>query len=110
MIIQPNNDGWAYDDSTGNWKLVYSGDQTVLFEQTDQSVATQSTLFVGTKEDCEAEIERLGLPFPQVQDLGPEPEFIPPPDSGPQFAACAAEPRNAEAWMARERCAGDTDP
>lgn len=65
MIISPNENGWSYDDSAGNWKLVYEQDQIVIFEQTDQSVATQSVLFVGTKEDCEQEIIRLGLPIPQ---------------------------------------------
>lgn len=75
MIIKPNESGWSYDDSVGNWKLVYEQDQIVIFEQTDSCVATQSNLFVGTKEECEAEIERLGLPTPQVQAPEPEPEL-----------------------------------
>ena len=61
MIIPPNENGWSYDDSTGNWKLVYADKLIVIYEQTDASTATQSTLFVGTQEECEAEINRLGL-------------------------------------------------
>jgi hypothetical protein len=71
MTITPNENGWSYDNSIGSWKLVYEQDQIVIFEQTD-SVATQGTLFVGTKEECESEIERLGIPIPQVPALEPE--------------------------------------
>jgi hypothetical protein len=61
MIITPNENNWSYDDSVGNWKLVYANKLIVIYEQTDQSIATQSTLFVGNQEECEAEIARLGL-------------------------------------------------
>jgi len=61
MIISPNENGWSYDDSTGNWKLVYADKLIVVYEQTDVSMATGSTLFVGTKDECDAEIARLGL-------------------------------------------------
>jgi hypothetical protein len=74
MIISPDENGWSYDDSVGSWKLVYEQDQIVIFEQTD-SVATQGTLFVGTKEECEAEIARLGLPMPQVHPTNLELEL-----------------------------------
>jgi hypothetical protein len=61
MIIPPNENTWSYDDSIGNWKLVYDENAIIFYEQTDQSIATPKTLFVGTKEECEAEINRLGL-------------------------------------------------
>jgi len=61
MIILPNEKGWSYDDSTGNWKLVYADKLIVLYEQTDQSIATQSVLFVGTEQECENQIKRLNL-------------------------------------------------
>ena len=61
MIISPDTNGWSYDDSTGNWKLVYADKLIVIYEQTDESIGTQITLFVGTQEECEAEINRLGL-------------------------------------------------
>jgi hypothetical protein len=70
MIIPPNENGWSYDDSTGNWKLIYSDKIIVLYEQTDQSIATQSTLFVGTEQECEDQIKNLDLKYPdQPQDL-----------------------------------------
>ena len=61
MIIPPSENGWSYDDSTGEWKLVYSDKLIVLYEQTDQSIATQSVLFVGTEQECENQIKRLNL-------------------------------------------------
>jgi len=70
MIIPPNENGWSYDDSTGNWKLVYSDKLIVFYEQTDQSIATQNTLFVGTEQECEDQIKNLDLKYPeQPQDL-----------------------------------------
>jgi hypothetical protein len=70
MIIPPDINGWSYDDSIGNWKLVYSDKLIVLYEQTDQSIATQSTLFVGTEQECEDQIKNLDLKYPeQPQDL-----------------------------------------
>ena len=61
MIIPPSENGWSYDDSVGNWKLVYTDKLIVLYEKTDQSIATQSTLFVGTEQECESKITELGL-------------------------------------------------
>jgi hypothetical protein len=65
MIIPPDINGWSYDDSTGNWKLVYSDKLIVIYEQTDQSIATQSTLFVGTEQECEDQIKLLDLKYPE---------------------------------------------
>jgi len=61
MIITPNENGWSYDDSVDNWKLVYADKLIIFYEQTDKSIATQSVLFVGTKDECEIEIRRLNL-------------------------------------------------
>ena len=65
MIIPPNENGWSYDDSTGNWKLVYADKLIVLYEQTDQSIATQSALFVGTEQECKDQIKLLDLKYPE---------------------------------------------
>lgn len=65
MIIPPSENGWSYDDSVGNWKLVYADKLIVLYEQTDQSIATQSTLFVGTEQECENQIKNLDLKYPE---------------------------------------------
>ena len=64
MIIPPNENGWSYDDSTGNWKLVYADKLIVIYEETNVSIATQSTLFVGTHEECEEQIAKEGLSWP----------------------------------------------
>jgi hypothetical protein len=65
MIIPPNENGWSYDDSVSNWKLVYTDKSIVFYEQTDQSIATQSTLFVGTEQECEDQIKNLDLKYPE---------------------------------------------
>jgi hypothetical protein len=64
MIIPPNENGWSYDDSTGNWKLVYADKVIVFYEETNVSIATQSTLFVGTYEECEEQIVKENLSWP----------------------------------------------
>ena len=64
MIIPPNENGWSYDDSTGNWKLVYADKIIIFYEKTNVSIATQSTLFVGTHEECEEQIAKEGLSWP----------------------------------------------
>jgi len=61
MIIPTDENGWSYDDSVGKWKLVYVNKVIIFYEQTDQSIATQSVLFVGTKDECEEEIIRVEL-------------------------------------------------
>jgi hypothetical protein len=63
MIILSDANGWSYDNSVGNWKLVYSDKLIVLYEQIDESIATQNTLFVGTHEECKNQIKLLNLKF-----------------------------------------------
>jgi len=69
MIIPPNENGWSYDDSVGNWKLVYVDKLIVIYEQTDVSIATGSTLFVGTQEECEEQIAKEGLTWPVESEI-----------------------------------------
>jgi hypothetical protein len=61
MIIPPNENGWSYDESVGNWKLVYEDKTIMFYEQTDMSIATQDVLFVGTQQECEDQISNLNL-------------------------------------------------
>ena len=68
MIILPDTNGWSYDNSTGNWKLVYADKLIVLYEQTDQSIATQSVLFVKAKQECEDQIKLLNLKYPEEKE------------------------------------------
>ena len=67
MIISPNENGWSFDESN-SWKLVHDGINIIIFEQTDKSISTQNVLFVGTQEECDAEIARLGLTWPYSDD------------------------------------------
>jgi hypothetical protein len=69
MIIPSNENGWSYDDSVGNWKLVYTDKLIMFYEQTDQSIGTQSTLFVGTHEECEEQIVKEGLNWPVESEI-----------------------------------------
>ena len=64
MIINPDENGWSYDDSIGNWKLVYHDKLIVFYEQIDEPIATGGTLFVGTEQECEAQIVKEGLSWP----------------------------------------------
>jgi hypothetical protein len=63
MIIPPSANGWSYDDSVGKWKLAYEDKIIIFYEQTDQSIATPQTLFVGTEAECEEQIKNLGLTY-----------------------------------------------
>lgn len=72
MIIPPNENGWSYDNSTGNWKLSYHDKLIIFYEQTDEPIATGGTLFVGTEQECENQIKNLDLKYqdqPQEEDI-----------------------------------------
>jgi hypothetical protein len=63
MNIEPNNEGWSFDKSVA-WKLIHGGNIIIFFEQSDDAISTQEQLFIGTQEECQNEIERLGLIYP----------------------------------------------
>ena len=67
MIITPNEDNWSFDESN-SWKLIHNGINIIIFEQTDKSISTQCILFVGTQQECNEEITRLGLTWVQELD------------------------------------------
>lgn len=64
MIIPPDENGWSYDDSIGNWKLVYHDKIIIFYEQTDEPIATGGTLFVGTQQECKKQIAKEELHWP----------------------------------------------
>jgi hypothetical protein len=68
MIITPSANGWSYDDSIGKWKLAYEDKTIIFYEKTDESIATPTTLFVGTQDQCEEEIIRVELNVGQNSD------------------------------------------
>ena len=61
MIIPQSSNGWSYDDSVGQWKLAYEAKTIIFYEQTDQPIAVQGVLFVGTQQECEDQISALNL-------------------------------------------------
>jgi len=67
MNIEPNNDGWRFDESVG-WKLIHNDIDVIFFEETDKAISTQEKLFVGTKDECEEEIIRVELNGSQNPD------------------------------------------
>lgn len=76
MNIEPNNDGWRFDESVG-WKLIHNDIDVIFFEETDKAISTQEKLFVGTKEECENLITELGLTIPPEGELTIAPEVVP---------------------------------
>jgi hypothetical protein len=69
MNIEPSETGWTFDESVG-WKLIHDGYIIIFYEHTDKAVSTQAILFIGTEEECEAEIARLELTW--VHELDEE--------------------------------------
>jgi hypothetical protein len=62
MIIQPNEDGWSFSGTleSNQLCLVYKDGEIIYYGK--KEISTTETLFVGTFEECEAEIQRVGLP------------------------------------------------
>lgn len=63
MIISKNSNGWSIstEGQNGLWHLIFDDNSAIaLFESIGQT-STQLNLFVGTKEQCDAKIDELGL-------------------------------------------------
>jgi len=62
MNIQPNEDGWSFSGTleSNQLSLAYKDKEIIYYGKKETS--TTENLFVGTFEECEAEIERVGLP------------------------------------------------
>jgi len=61
MYIQPNEEGWSFSGvlEEGQFCLVYKDKDIIYYGQME--ISTTETLFIGTKEECDAEIQNLGL-------------------------------------------------
>jgi hypothetical protein len=61
MIIQPNEDGWSFSGAleSNQFCLVYKENEIIYYGK--KEISTTETLFVGTFEECESEIQRVGL-------------------------------------------------
>ena len=61
MYIQPNEEGWSFSGvlEEGQFCLVYKDKDIIYYGQME--ISTTETLFIGTQEDCDVEIEKLEL-------------------------------------------------
>lgn len=62
MLIEPNEQGWSTSDQ-GPWQLLFNDQYIIKLFETNVGTSTQEKLFVGTKEECEAKIIELSLPY-----------------------------------------------
>ena len=73
MLIQRDTNNWSFstEEQNGLWHLIFDNNKNVitLFESIGIT-STQENLFVGTQEECEAEINRLGLLLASNDSLG----------------------------------------
>ena len=62
MIIQQNEDGWSFSGTleSNQLCLVYKDKEIIYYGK--KEISTTENLFVGTFEECEAEIQKVGLP------------------------------------------------
>jgi len=62
MTIQPNEEGWSFSGTleSNQLSLAYKDKEIIYYGKKETS--TTETLFIGTFEECEAEIQRVGLP------------------------------------------------
>jgi hypothetical protein len=91
MNIQPN---WTVSDQ-GPWQLVYNEYEIISLALAQGIISTQGKLFVGTLEECQDEISRLGLPWNQIPD-DPEPPMPEPTFSFDMDIVEEAEPTQSE--------------
>jgi hypothetical protein len=63
MIIQPNEDGWSFSGDIQEDQLcfVYKDNNRIFYGKS--TISTTDTLFVGTSQECEEEMLRLGIPL-----------------------------------------------
>ena len=62
MKIETNESGWIITDQ-GPWQLIYNDTSFISLLEVEGITSTQGYIFAGTKEECEAEIIRLNLPW-----------------------------------------------
>ena len=62
MTIQPNEEGWSFSGELqeNQFCFVYKEGTRIFYGKS--TISTTDTLFVGTSQDCEQEMIRLGIP------------------------------------------------
>jgi hypothetical protein len=62
MIIQPNEEGWSFSGELQEDKFCFVYKDSIRIFYGKSNISTTDTLFIGTKEECEEEMVRLGIP------------------------------------------------
>lgn len=63
MIIQPNEEGWSFSGELQEDQFCFVHKDGIRIFYGKSNISTTDTLFVGTREECEAEMLRLKIPF-----------------------------------------------
>jgi hypothetical protein len=63
MTIQPNEEGWSFSGELQEGLFCFVHKDSIRIFYGKSNISTTDTLFVGTKEECEAEMLRLEIPF-----------------------------------------------
>jgi len=63
MIIQPNEEGWSFSGELQEDQFCFVYKDSIRIFYGKSNISTTDTLFVGTKEECEEEMVRLGIPI-----------------------------------------------
>jgi hypothetical protein len=63
MIIQPNEEGWSFSGELQEDQFCFVYKESTRIFYGKSNISTTDTLFIGTKEECEEEMVRLGIPI-----------------------------------------------
>lgn len=63
MTIQPNEEGWSFSGELQENQLCFVHKDNVRIFYGKSIISTTDTLFVGTEEECETEMNNLGIPI-----------------------------------------------
>jgi hypothetical protein len=62
MTIQPNEEGWSFSGELQEDQFCFVHKDGIRIFYGKSTISTTDTLFVGTSEECEQEMIRLGIP------------------------------------------------
>jgi hypothetical protein len=63
MTIQPNEEGWSFSGELQEDQFCFVYKDSIRIFYGKSNISTTDTLFIGTKEECEEEMVRLGIPI-----------------------------------------------
>jgi hypothetical protein len=62
MIIQPNEEGWSFSGELQEDRFCFVHKDGIRIFYGKSTISTTDTLFIGTSQECEQEMLRLGIP------------------------------------------------